>query len=82
MELTPERFACLKVIAAEGGTMSHEDERLAPFSDDKSTLTTPDVFNQCHDAGWLRSSHNQITETSVARITPEGYEALKALGII
>ncbi len=78
MEMTPERFKCLRVIEGVGGRMSHEDDALKPFCDDASTLTTPDIFNQCHDAGWLASGHDDRTDSSTVRITPEGQKAMDA----
>jgi hypothetical protein len=75
-ELTPERLACLKAVAAASGRTSHDDETLAPFCDDKSTLTHPDVFNQCHDGGWLTSSHDDRTGTSFVWLTDAGKAAL------
>lgn len=76
MEMTPERFKCLRVIEQHHGRMSHEDDALKPFCDDASTLTTPDVFNQCHDAGWLLSGHDDRNDSSTVRLTAEGREAL------
>lgn len=72
MQLTPERLACLKVVAAAGGSMNHDEKALEPFCDDGSTLTGPDVFNQCHDAGWLRSSHDDRFDSSTVHLTDEG----------
>lgn len=76
MEMTPDRIRCLRVIASEGGKLDHEAECLASFCDDKSTLTKPDVFNQCHDAGWLMSRHDDRTDTSYVYLTDDGREAL------
>lgn len=74
--VTPERLACLRAVFAAGGRIDHDDQSLAPFCDDRSTLTTPDVFNQCHDAGWLQSSHDNRTDTSVAWLTETGREVV------
>jgi hypothetical protein len=74
MLLTPERLECLRVVAKAGGDIDHDDEGLARFCDDKSTLTKPDVFNQCHDAGWLVSRHDDRTDSSVAVLTDEGWD--------
>ncbi len=60
MEMTEERLACLKVVEAAGGKMNHEDPALLPFLDDVSTLTHPDVFNQCHDADWLVTTNGSV----------------------
>lgn len=76
MELTPERRRCLEVVAAAGGRMNHDEESLAPFCDDASTLSEPDVFNQCHDAGWLFSRHDDRTDSSYVEITQNGRDAL------
>jgi hypothetical protein len=40
MQMTPKRLACLKVVAASGGKMNHEDPALEPFLSDDSTLTS------------------------------------------
>lgn len=77
MQMTPERLACLKVIAAAGGSLDHEADELAPFCDDASTLTKPDVFNQCHDAGWLVSRHNSLSDASTVYLTEEGRNVLR-----
>lgn len=79
MVVTPDRLNCLAVVLQAGGSIDHEDPRLAPFCDDGSTLTTPDVFNQCHDAGWLESKYNSLSDSSVARLTPEGREVIAAI---
>lgn len=77
MDLTPERLKCLEVIASEeSGRMDHDEEALAPFCDEHSTLSTPDVFNQCHDAGWLRSFHSSLSDTSFVELTLAGRSAL------
>jgi len=76
MEMTPERLECLRVIARADGKMDHDDKALAPFCDDRSTLSKPDVFNQCHDAGWLISRHDDRTDTSYVYVTDEGRQAL------
>lgn len=78
MDLTLDRLLCLRAVAAAGGRTDHDDKCLAPFCDDGSTLTTPDVFNQCHDAGWLFSRHDDRTDTSYVELTPKGQEALRA----
>lgn len=69
---TKERIACVSVVAAAGGKLNHDDPRLSPYCDDKSTLTKPDVFNQCHDAGWLISGHDDRTDDSYVHLTKEG----------
>ena len=75
-DLTPERRACLEVIAAAGGRMDHENPALEPFVDDRSTLTRPDIFNQCHDAGWLHSGYDDRLDSSTAYLTDAGKAAL------
>jgi hypothetical protein len=75
-EMTPERLACLRVVKAAGGSIDHEHPDLAPFCDDASTLGRPDVFNQCHDAGWLRSGYDDRFDSSTAYLTKEGRAAL------
>lgn len=79
-EITPERLACLKVIQATGGSADHEHPDLKPFLDDNSTLTHPDVFNQCHDAGWLRSGHDDRFDSSTAYLTEAGRQVLVDVG--
>jgi hypothetical protein len=76
MELTPDRLACLRTIAANGGRLDHEDPVLARFCDDASTLNEPDVFNQCHDAEWLISRHDDRTDSSTVYLTDKGRELL------
>lgn len=64
------------LVASRGGTMDHEDDALAEFCDDASTLTKPDVFNACHDLGWLISSHDDRTDASFVRVTKLGRECI------
>jgi hypothetical protein len=75
-DLTPERLACLEVVATSGGRMNHENPALLPFLDEKSTLRDPDIFNQCHDAGWLRSGYDDRTDDSYVYLTDAGRAAL------
>lgn len=70
----------LGLIIADGGWMGHDDERLAPYCSDDSTLTNPDVFNRCHDMGWLDSKHNHDTSNSTVGITRDGRIAYHAAG--
>jgi hypothetical protein len=76
-DMTPERLACLKAIAAAPTGLDHDDPVLAPFCDDRSTLRTPDVFNQCHDAGWLKTDHDSRLDCSFVELTAKGIAALK-----
>ena len=77
MTLTPERLACLRAVAsANGARMSHNDPRLDQFCDERSTLSKPDIFNQCHDAEWLISSHDDHMDISYVRLTDKGKAAL------
>jgi len=76
-ELTPDRLACLRAVAASHTIMSHDDPAILPFCDDKSTLTNPDVFNQCHDGGWLKSLHDNRLDCSFVELTSKGLAALK-----
>ena len=76
MEMTKDRLECLRVIAQHDGEMNHEDAALAPFCDDASTLTKPDIFNQCHDAGWLKSWHDNRFDSSRVVLTDDGREAM------
>lgn len=76
MDMTPERLQCLRVIAWADGEMNHDDTSLAPFCDDRSTLTKPDVFNQCHNAGWLKSWHDDRMDSSRVVLTDEGRAAM------
>jgi hypothetical protein len=78
MEATPERLDCLRTVLHGGGSLNHDAAQLAPFCDDASTLTKPDVFNQCHDAGWLRSLHDDRTGNSTVYLTQEGRAVLVA----
>lgn len=75
-ELTPDRLACLKAVSLAHTSMCHDDPTLLPFLDDNSTMTEPDTFNQCHDAGWLLSGHDDRTDSSYVRLTPAGREML------
>ena len=75
---TPRELELLRLIASEGGRMSHDDERLTPFCDDASTLTEPDIFNACHDLDWLHTLHNTITGDSTVTLTDRGRAALEA----
>lgn len=77
-EMTPQRLACLKTIEAVGGYIDHEHPALKPFLDDNSTLRYPDVFNQCHDAGWLLSGHDDRCDCSTARLTEAGRDAIRS----
>lgn len=79
-EMTPERLACLKAIEEAGGHVDHEHPALKPFLDDSSTLRHPDVFNQCHDAGWLLSGHDDRFDSSTAHLTPAGRQMLADVG--
>lgn len=76
MKLTVDRIECLLVVEKAGGRMDHDAPELAPFCDDKSTLSKPDVFNQCHDAGWLISKHDNRTDASTVYLTEKGRTAL------
>lgn len=71
---TPRQMECLKVVWQLAGrsVANHECQELAPFCDDASTLTKPDVFNQCHDLGWLISGHNGLSDCSYVKLTEEG----------
>jgi len=77
-DMTPERMACLKAVSLAHSSMSHEDPSLLPFLDDNSTLSEPDTFNQCHDAGWLISGHDDRTDSSYVRLTPAGRDAISS----
>lgn len=79
-DLTPERLACLRAVEAVGGHIGHEDPSLTPFLDDASTLRYPDVFNQCHDAGWLLSGYDDRFDSSTAHLTKAGREILASVG--
>jgi hypothetical protein len=75
-EMTPDRLACLKVVATAHTSMDHEDMALLPFLDDNSTLSVPDTFNQCHDAGWLKRIHDSRMDCSYVELTDAGRAAL------
>jgi hypothetical protein len=78
-ELTPARLACLKAVQRAHICMDHEDPALLPFLDDNSTLSAPDIFNQCHNAGWLKSWHNSRSDSSFVELTDHGRQALDAV---
>lgn len=73
-------LSLLGLVIAEGGWMSHDDEQLAPYCDDKSTLTKPDVFNRCHDMGWLDTKRDDRIDHSTVGITRKGREDFEAAG--
>jgi len=75
-EPTPERVACLKAVSLAHISMSHDDPTLLPFLDDNSTLSAPDTFNQCHDAGWLKSWHDNRIDHSYVELTDAGRAVL------
>lgn len=75
-EMTLGRLACLRVVATARTRMDHEDTALLPFMDDNSTLSAPDIFNQCHDAGWLKSWHDNRMDCSYVELTDAGKAAL------
>lgn len=77
-ELTPQRLACLKAVATAHICMDHEDPALLPFLDDNSTLTEPDTFNQCHNAGWLKSWYDSCVDNSLVELTDAGRAALSS----
>lgn len=79
-EPTSERLACLRAVEAAGGSADHEHPGLKPFLDDNSTLSHPDVFNQCHDAGWLRSGYDDRFDSSTVYLTAAGREIIGAVG--
>ena len=75
--MSPEQLSCLKAVAAGGGCLNHENPVLDAFCDDGSD---PDTFNQCHDAGWLSSSHGSVVadDDSHVYLTDAGRAALAA----
>lgn len=75
-EPSPEELLCLKTIMDLGGDVNHDTSELLPFCDDNSTLSNPDIFNRCHDLGWLHSSHDDRNSNSYVRLTEAGRTAL------
>lgn len=74
---TYEEVQLLKLVAGEPSrTIDQEDERLAPFLSDASTLTNPDTFNRCEDMGWLQSRHNTSDDHHIAELTRAGELAI------
>lgn len=69
-------LSLLQLVADQGGSMSHDDERLAPFCSDESTLSEPDVFNRCHDLNWLKTWRDDRTDSSRVELTERGRAAL------
>jgi hypothetical protein len=49
---TEKQYRLLALVKSEG-LMDHWDKRLDEFCDDNGN--GPDTFNQCHNAGWLRT---------------------------
>ena len=80
-----EELRCLQTVAriAESivGGVSHEASELDEFCDDKSTLSVPDIFNRCHDLGWLHSAHDNRNDTSYVWLTESGRTALTKEGM-
>ena len=76
MSVTPTKteLNLLRIVSESVGGMSHEDKHLAQYCDDDSTLTNPDVFNRCHDMGWLATTHDNRSDNSTVRITDKGRE--------
>lgn len=77
MELTEERYRCLEAVVNAGGRLDHDDPRLADFCSAAPTLTHPDVLHQCHDAGWLKTWHDDRTDASLVELTKEGFDLVK-----
>lgn len=78
-EKMPDRIACLRVVEAAGGRIDHEDPALKPFLSEDSAH--PDIFNQCHEAGWLETWFSGLGEDEcVAKLTDAGRAALAAAG--
>jgi hypothetical protein len=74
---TYDEVQLLKLVAGEPcGVINQEDERLAPFCSDASTLTAPDVFNSCIDLGWLHARHDNSSDHHTAEITVPGKRAI------
>jgi hypothetical protein len=74
---TTQEKDLLRLFAGEpSGRMDHDDPRLEPFCSDASTLTNPDVFNACHDLGWLKTWRDGHMDSSAAEITEAGRQCL------
>lgn len=72
-----EELKLLRLVAAEPcATINQEDARLAPFCDDRSTLTHPDTFNRCLDLGWLKAWHDNSSDHHTAELTEAGRQCL------
>lgn len=76
MKPTKEQRSCLSLISLAGGRMSHNDPLLEPFCDEDDAPI--DVFNQCHDAGWLISRHDDRTDADTVYLTRDGIDVLVA----
>lgn len=75
--ITPEREKLLRLLAASPcNRIDCEAKELNEFSDMNSTLTHPDVINQCIDLGWARQRYNTSDDTGFIELTPKGVEAL------
>lgn len=69
------------LVLSEGGWMNHDDTRLAPYCDDPGAITNhnePDIFNRCHEMGWLATKHDHDTSSSTVGITRDGRVAYYA----
>jgi len=76
MSPTPKQLSLLRIVAKARHGLDHEDKKLVPFCDD---VEPTDTFNQCHEAGWLKTWHNSLMDCSTVVITQAGREALAAL---
>lgn len=72
--MTKQQRSCLSLISLAGGRMNHDDKRLEPYCDEDDAPV--DVFNQCHNAGWLTSSHDDRDDSSTVYLTQAGSYAL------
>lgn len=73
MEPTKKQLCLLALVQSEG-RMDHWDKRLDEFCDDNGHAS--DTFNQCHNAGWLRTWNDSDSSTVV--ITDVGKQRLMA----
>lgn len=74
-----KQMRCLALIASEKFGLDQEDERLEEFCDDKPNRNDTDTFNECIEAGWIRSWRNDLTDSGGCEITDAGRAALRAL---
>lgn len=66
---TETQLQLLNLVAA-AGSLDHDAAGLDPFCDPEATGR--DVFNECHHAGWLKSTHDFDADFAIVALTPAG----------